>query len=376
MELLLTVATDPNNSLIIASNKHRARTQIKRIDLSDSAMGERYTTITAKEADKQASAVIRGLRREKPIGKRQVKRESEELVHPNVHFRQGGGKQHKGAKQPLKGVRMKLSGKKLAVWKLGDGDGGSKGAKQNSDLLKRQRVDDIAACARRHKVELCKGRAVREEEVESEEQYESSLHNTQLQKKLDFLVDFLRATDMEGNALQPIPSQDAYDATGETAGVDENDIMGAIARMEGNIAEYKNDSGAGAYVDETDTKMKAGDNDDDHDDHDDHDHASIVSKLSFAEEQDMPTPQGSVENTPRANSVIQTPLHLSRKKLVPEEEKEREGESKGVPFYDDKKGGGDEEEHLKTQEAVHSSQAGGEAEAKASRDSRDAKEEK
>ena len=185
--------------------------------------------------------------------------------------------------------------------------------------------------------------------------------------------EILRATDMEGNALQPIPSQDAYDATGETAGVDENDIMGAIARMEGNIAEYKNDSGAGADVDETDTKMKAGDNDDDHDDHDD---ASIVSKLSFAEEQDMPTPQGSVENTPRANSVIQTPLHLSRKKLVPEEEKEREGESKGVPFYDDKKGGGDEEEHLKTQEAVHSSQAGGEAEAKASRDSRDAKEEK
>ena len=25
-----------------------------------------------------------------------------------------------------------------------------------------------------------------------------------------------------------------------------------------------------------------------------------------------------------------------------------------MPFYDDKKGGGDEEEHLKTQEAVHS----------------------
>ena len=164
-------------------------------------MGKRYTTITAKEADKQASAVIRGLRREKPIGKQQVKRESEELVHPNVHFRQGGGKQHKGAKQPLKGVRMKLSGKKLAVWKLGDGDGGSKGAKQNSDLLKRQRVDAIAACTRRDKVELCKGRAVREEEVESEEQYESSLHNTQLQKKLDFLVDFLRATDMEAAAV-------------------------------------------------------------------------------------------------------------------------------------------------------------------------------
>ena len=40
--------------------------------------------------------------------------------------------------------------------------------------------------------------------------------------------------------------------------------MGAIARMEVNIAEYKNDTGAD--VDETDTKMKAGDNDDDHDD--------------------------------------------------------------------------------------------------------------
>jgi hypothetical protein len=187
----MTVSTDPNNSLIIASNKHRARTQTKRIDMSDSAMGERYTTMTAKEADKQASAVIRGLRREKPIGKRHVKRESEELVHPNVHSRQGG------AKQPLKGVRMKLSGKKLAVWKLGDED---RIPKQNSDLLMRQRVDDIAACARRYKVELCKGSAVREDEVESEEQYESSLHNNQLQKELGTLVDIMCSCDTEAAA--------------------------------------------------------------------------------------------------------------------------------------------------------------------------------
>ena len=192
----MTVSTDPNNSLIMASNKHRARTQTKRIDMSDSAMGERYTTMTAKEADKKASVVIRGLRREKPIGKRHVKRESEELVHSNVHFRQGG------AKQPLKGVRMKLSGKKVAVWKLGNGDGGSKGAKQNSDLLKRQRVDDIAACSRLKLVERAKGRAGGEEEVQSEDEdeYSASLHNKQLQKRLGTLVDILRAADMKAAA--------------------------------------------------------------------------------------------------------------------------------------------------------------------------------
>ncbi len=186
----------------------------------------------------------------------------------------------------------------------------------------------------------------------------------------------LHATDMDGNILQPIPSQDAFNTTEETAGLDEDDIMGAIARMEGRIAEYKSDSGAGADVDTKETKMEAGENKGgDNDDHAD-DQASLVSKLSFAEEQDMSTPLASVENTPRDNAVIQTPLHLSRKELAPKEERERERESKGVSLNDDKKNVWDEEENLKTQEAVHSSLAGGEAEAKAGKDSRDAKEDK
>lgn len=199
--MLATVATHPQTHLILASNEQRARTQTKRMNMCDHAMGEVYPTLTAKEADKHASAVINGLRRGKPVGKRHAKREAEDLVYPNVHFVLGGVKQRKGAKQPLKGVRMKLSGKRTAVWKLGNGTGNSK---PSSDLLKRQRVDDIAACALRKMVERSKGRADREEDVhsedEGEEQYEDSLHNKKLQKELGSLFDILRAADMDAEA--------------------------------------------------------------------------------------------------------------------------------------------------------------------------------
>jgi len=215
MDLLVAVAMHPEQELMIASDKKRTRKQCEKLEVSSSAMGERYQSVKCEDADKLAATIIDGLRKEKPLGHRNAKREPkkfvEEFVYPNVQFRFAGARQRKGARQQrakkqrakkqgeLKGVRVKLSGKKLAVWKL-----------ENSDLLARQRVDDIAACARRDRAQRAKNLYSRKNEVESdeeveeveeaEERYQNSLHNKELQVELGDLVDILRATDAEAEA--------------------------------------------------------------------------------------------------------------------------------------------------------------------------------
>lgn len=186
---------------MIASDEKRLRKPCERMDMSDSPMGERYFTVSVREADKRASEAVGGLRKQNPVGPRHVKRRSAEFVYPKVHLRLSGVKQLKGAKKQvgLKGVRVKLSGKKLAVWKL-----------ENGNLLERQRVDDIAACALRARVKRAKSLAGRvdgaaeesdeESDEEAEERYKNSLHNKELQVELGGLVDILRANDAEAEA--------------------------------------------------------------------------------------------------------------------------------------------------------------------------------
>lgn len=177
-------------------------------------------------------------------------------------------------------------------------------------------------------------------------------------------VDGSTATDMDGNALQAT-LEDAHDTARGTE--DEDDIMGAIAKMESDIAEYKHEVGSAGGFDDKDTKdvqVKASGDD----------NGSVMSKLSFAEEDEIASPWGSVANSPRAESVIQTPLHLTKKKMKPAERED----SKEGPYRDEKgeDAKSDSLENMKTQEAVHSREAG-EAESKASKDAhRDTKDEK
>ena len=178
----------------------------------------------------------------------------------------------------------------------------------------------------------------------------------------------LKATDMNGDTLQPISLQDAYE--NEEAASD--DIMQAIAKMEVNIAEYKDEVERANIPDNNDFKNISetkGDRDDDE--------GSIISKLSFAEENEISSPWGSVANSPRTENVIQTPLHLSKKALKPD------FDQKGKDLFSsssvDRKGEDeqvDSTENMKTQEAYHSMQAG-EAESKSDKDAeRGAKDEK